>query len=55
MEDFIVNSIIMQAYPGPNECWGSLCSWWYKGFWVAFFVGLVGSVVLFFMKPTQEQ
>lgn len=55
MENLIVNSIITQAYPVPYDCWGSLCSWWNWGFWAGFFVGLVGAVVLFFMKPAQGE
>jgi len=53
MENLIAQSIIAQAYPGPYDCWGSCFSCWHWGFWVAFFVGLAGAVVLFFMKPTQ--
>ncbi len=50
MESLLVQAL-MQAGAGAEPGWVDWCSYWDWVFWIGALVGLVGAVVLFFLRP----
>jgi hypothetical protein len=44
-------TVMVQATCLPEGIRGTACLYWDWAFWVGFFLGLVGAIVGFFMKP----
>jgi hypothetical protein len=51
MEQFIVQTLVGAQGSVPEGC-GCLSSLWHWGYWIAFFLGIAGFIVMFFMNPT---
>jgi len=49
METLVYNCIVQASCLSP-ETWDGLCSYWGWSFWIAFFLGLIGSVVSFLSR-----
>lgn len=52
MLEFVAQQLIQAQDPIGPSSWGNLCLYWRWAFWLAFAIGLVGAITLFFRKPT---
>ena len=53
MEAFLAQNVI-QAHSLSPCTWDFVCSYWHWAFWVGSFVGVVGAVVCFMLRPTDQ-
>jgi hypothetical protein len=52
MEWIIAQALIQGTESSAGGWWGS-CWYWDWGFWISVLIGIVGSVIMLFMKPAQ--
>ncbi len=53
MEHFITNMLVQS--PGETRALANfMCGLWNWGFWIAFILGVVGTIVAFFRKPSEN-
>ncbi len=53
MEDLILQTIVHGAGNAAEE-YSRWCAAWEWSFWIGVLVGVVGAIVMAFMKPAQE-
>ena len=53
MEHLILQSIVQGGDLGPGS-WACLGDYWQWSFWIGCLVGLIGTVVLFFFRPSDS-